>query len=115
MHTEPLVFVGIDWASTEHQVCLTGIGDPVQRTFAHDAHSVGALVYWLCVQAEQPNQVAVAIETPHGPIVEALMDRGIALFAIKPKQLDRFRYRCSAAGAKNDRRDALPRSRRLRR
>lgn len=31
MDTEPFVFVGIDWASTEHQVCLTGTGDPVQR------------------------------------------------------------------------------------
>ena len=107
MDTEPLVFVGIDWASTEHQACLTGMGDPVQRTFAHDAGGIGAMVDWLCEQAEQPNQVAVAIETPHGPIVEALMDRGIAVFAINPKQLDRFRDRFSPAGAKDGRRDAL--------
>ena len=107
MDTEPLVFVGVDWASTEHQVCLTGTGDPIQRTFAHDAGGIGAMVDWLCAQAEQPNHVAVAIETPHGPIVEALMDRGIAVFAINPKQLDRFRDRFSPAGAKDDRRDAL--------
>ncbi len=107
MDTEPLVFVGIDWASTEHQVCLTGAGDPVQRAFAHDAGGIGAMVDWLGAQAEQPNQVGVAIETPHGPIVEALMDRGIAVFAINPKQLDRFRDRFSPAGAKDDRRDAL--------
>jgi hypothetical protein len=107
MDTEPLVFVGIDWASTEHQVCLTGTGDPIQRKFAHDAGGIGAMVDWLCAQAEQPNHVAVAIETPHGPIVEELMDRGIAVFAIIPKQLDRFRDRFSPAGAKDDRRDAL--------
>ena len=65
------------------------------------------MVDWLCAQAEQPGQVAVAIETPHGPIVEALMDRGVAVFAINPKQLDRFRDRFSPAGAKDDRRDAL--------
>ena len=41
------------------------------------------------------------------PVVEALMDRGIAVFAINPKQLDRFRDRFSPAGAKDDRRDAL--------
>jgi hypothetical protein len=35
------------------------------------------------------------------------MDRGIAVFAINPKQLDRFRDRFSPAGAKDDRRDAL--------
>jgi transposase len=107
MDGEPLVFVGIDWASTEHQVCLTSTGDPVQRAFAHDAAGIDAMVDWLCAQAEQPGQIAVGIETPHGPIVEALMDRGIAVFAINPKQLDRFRDRFSPAGAKDDRRDAL--------
>ena len=85
MDTEPLVFVGIDWASTEHQVCLIGADSPVQRVFAHDADGIGAMVDWLSAQAEQPGQVAVAIETPHGPIIEALMDRGIAVFAINPK------------------------------
>jgi endonuclease III len=107
MDIEPLVFVGIDWASTEHQVCLMGADSPVQRTFAHDADGIGAMVDWLVAQAEQPGQVFVAIETPHGPIVEALMDRGIAVFSINPKQLDRFRDRFSPAGAKDDRRDAL--------
>jgi transposase len=107
MDIEPLVFVGIDWASTEHQVCLTGAAGPVQRAFAHDADGINAMVDWLSAQAAEPRQVAVAIETPHGPIVEALMDRGIAVFAINPKQLDRFRDRFSPAGAKDDRRDAL--------
>jgi hypothetical protein len=58
------------------------------------------MVDWLCAQAEKPDQVAVGIKTPHGPIVEALMDRGVALFAINPKQLDRFRDRFSPAGAR---------------
>src|SRR5690348_16297388 len=48
MHTEPLVFVGIDWASTEHQVCFIGPGEPVQRAFAHDAGGIGAMVDWPC-------------------------------------------------------------------
>jgi transposase len=50
--------------------------------------------------------VAVAIEVPHGPVVDALLDRGFAVHAINPKQLDRLRDRFSVAGAKNDRRDA---------
>jgi transposase len=107
METEPFVFVGIDWATADHQVCLTGTGNPVQRSFPHDAGGIGAMVDWLCSQAERPEQIAVGIETPHGPVVEALMDRGIAVFAINPKQLDRFRDRLSPAGAKDDRRDAL--------
>jgi Transposase len=50
--------------------------------------------------------VAVAIEVPHGPVVDALLDRGFAVHAINPKQLDRLRDRSSVAGAKDDRRDA---------
>lgn len=107
MDTEPLVFVGSDWASAEHQVYLTGGDSPVQRTCAHDAGGIGTMVGWLCNQAERPDQIAVAIEAPHGPVVEALMNRGIAVFAINPEQLDRFRDRFSPAGAKDDRRDAL--------
>src|SRR3954454_3514320 len=48
----------------------------------------------------------VAIEVPHGPVVDALLDRGFAVYAINPKQLDRLRDRISVAGAKDDRRDA---------
>src|SRR5438045_6401355 len=50
--------------------------------------------------------VAVAIEVPHGPVVDALIDRGFVVYAINPKQLDRLRDRFSVAGAKDDRRDA---------
>lgn len=107
MEHEPIVFVGIDWASTEHQVCLLSPKGPVQRAFTHDALGLGAMIDWLAAQADDPEQVAVAIEMPHGPVVEALMDRQIAVFAINPKQLDRFRDRFSPAGAKDDRRDAL--------
>lgn len=44
METEPSIFVGIDWASTEHQVCVSGEAPPVQRAFAHDALGIGAMV-----------------------------------------------------------------------
>ena len=50
--------------------------------------------------------IAVAIEVPHGPVVEALLERGFQVHAINPKQLDRFRDRFTVAGAKDDRRDA---------
>ena len=54
-----------------------------------------------------PSQVAVAIEMPRGAIVETLLEQGFEVFAINPKQLDRFRDRHTVAGAKDDRRDAL--------
>src|SRR3954454_5845802 len=55
--------------------------------------------------AGDPGSVVVAIEVPHGPVVDALLDRGFAVYAINPKQLDRLRDRISVAGAKDDRRD----------
>jgi hypothetical protein len=39
METEPLVFVGIDWASTEHQVRSTGADRPTQRVFPDGARA----------------------------------------------------------------------------
>ena len=37
--------------------------------------------------------VAVAVEVPHGPVVDVLLDRGFIVHAINPKQLDRLRDR----------------------
>ena len=60
----------------------------------------------LSFAAGEAVEVGVAIETPRGPAVESLMERGFAVHSINPKQLDRFRDRLSRAGAKDDRRDA---------
>jgi transposase len=63
---------------------------------------------WLMKTSGAPvaGQVLLAIEVPHGPVVEALIERGFAVHAINPKQMDRFRDRFSMAGAKDDSRDA---------
>jgi transposase len=50
--------------------------------------------------------VAVAIERPRGGLVEALLERGLHVYSLNPKQLDRFRDRHTVAGAKDDRLDA---------
>ncbi len=107
MEKKPTLFVGVDWASTEHQVCALADDAPRQRAFAHDAPGLAAMLDWVVDLAGGAEAVAAAIEVPHGPVVEALMERGIAVYAINPKQLDRFRDRFSPAGAKDDRRDAL--------
>ena len=41
-----------------------------------------------------------------GVLVDTLLEQGFPVFAINPKQLDRFRDRFTAGGAKDDRRDA---------
>jgi transposase len=61
----------------------------------------------LSLVAGEVANLGVAIEVPRGPVVESLLERNINVFAINPKQLDRFRDRHTVAGAKDDRRDAL--------
>ena len=65
------------------------------------------MIAWLLKESGgKPEEIHVAIEIPHGPIVEALLERGFNVYAINPKQLDRFRDRFTVAGAKDDSRDA---------
>src|SRR5207302_5556643 len=103
-------FVGIDWGSQQHQVCVLDrdrcrVGE---RTVDHDGASLARLADWLwTMSVGQPQRVAVAIEVPRGAMVEGLLERGFYVFAINPKQMDRFRDRHSIAGAKDDRRDAF--------
>src|SRR3982750_3166918 len=101
-------FAGVDWGSEQHQVCLLDATGKVvgERAFAHDGAGLVAMCDWLGSLAGHPSTVAVAIEVPHGPVVDVLLDRGFAVHAINPKQLDRLRDRFSVAGAKDDRRDA---------
>ncbi len=100
-------FVGIDWGNKKHAVCMVdGEGKVVaQAMFDHDAGGLSELFAWITDHAGDCD-VKVGMETPRGPLVEALLDREVAVFAVNPKQLDRFRDRFGAAGAKDDRRDA---------
>jgi transposase len=101
-------FAAVDWGSAQHQACVLDRGGAVvgERAFPHGGAGLAALCDWLVSIAGDAGAVAVAIEVPHGPVVDALLDRGFAVHAINPKQLDRLRDRFSVAGAKDDRRDA---------
>src|SRR5215211_3251108 len=101
-------FAGVDWGSEKHQVCLLDDAGAVvgERAFRHDAAGLAALCDWLVSVAGDAAAVAVAIEVPHGPVVDVLLDRGVAALAVTPTQLERFRDPFSVAGAKADRRDA---------
>lgn len=104
------LWVGIDWATEEHRVCgVDGEGNKVfEESVRHTGEAIGAFVERLVGRTEgRAELIAVAIETPRGSIIEALMERGIAGFSINPKQLDRFRDRHSVGGAKSDPLDAF--------
>jgi transposase len=104
------LFVGIDWATELHQVCVIDAKGEVIQEFKvrHDGEAIVEFgSHLLKINDVSPSAIAVAIETPRGAVVDALLDRGVSVFSINPKQLDRFRDRHTISGAKDDRRDAF--------
>lgn len=104
------LFVGVDLGSRLHQVhILDARGKCLgEGGFEHKAEGLAHMADWLLECANgQPAAIAVAVEKPHGAVVDTLLERGIAVYSINPKQADRFRDRHSPSGAKDDRRDAF--------
>jgi len=104
------LFVGIDWAEDKHDFCaISSQGRTVKRgTVTHSAEGLAKLATSILdANNGDPTTVAIAIETPRGPVVDGCQPYGFRLFSINPKQLDRFRDRFSLAGSKNDQLDAL--------
>jgi len=103
-------YAGVDWASESHHVFVTdGDGRKIgERVFKHSGEGLAEMAAWLMAAsgAADPSQILAAIEVPHGPVVETLLERGFKVHAINPKQMDRFRDRFTMAGAKDDSRDA---------
>jgi transposase len=108
--TEERWYAGVDWASESHHVFLTdGDGRKIgEKIFKHSGEGLAEMAAWLLAAsgAGSPSQIYIAIEVPHGPVVETLIERGFMVHAINPKQMDRFRDRFTLAGAKDDSRDA---------
>jgi len=102
-------YVGIDWGSEEHSVCLLDANGRVcgTRLVAHTAPAIHDGLQWVRERTGAAlTEIAVGLETSRGPLVDTLLEQGWCVFAVNPKQLDRFRDRFTAAGAKDDRRDA---------
>src|SRR5215510_11028534 len=82
-------FVGIDWGSQTHQVCVLDrerhrVGE---RSVEHEGIALAECAAWLTtLAAGEVHRVAVAIEVPRGAIVELLVERGFHVFAINPKR-----------------------------
>lgn len=104
-----LMFVGVDWGSESHEVCVIDAGGSkvLTESVTHDGEAIARLVDRVLALVDgKPEALAVAMEAPRGTMVEAFLERGAAVFSINPKQVDRFRDRYSLGGAKDDRLDA---------
>jgi hypothetical protein len=79
-----LFYVGVDWAANEHDVVVLNaerapVGEwIVPHTGAGPTEFTRRLRH---LAGDEPARVAVALETPHGPIVDALLEPGFHVFA----------------------------------
>lgn len=99
--------VGVDWAQTEHAVCvLADDGRQMARwDVAHSAQGVADLIRRLR-RLGPTEQTAIAIERPSGILVDTLLEAGFRVFPIHPNVLKASRPRYSAAQGKSDAGDA---------
>ena len=66
-----------------------------EKIFKHGGEGLAEMATWMMATSGGVGapQIHVAIEVPHGPVVETLIERGFKVHAINPKQMDRFRDR----------------------
>lgn len=110
MEQSYLFFAGVDWATEKHDVAVISearalLGEFQVGNSADGLNDLAAKLSDAC--GGRLESMAVAIETPRGPVVETLVERGFHVFSINPKQLDRFRDRHAPAGSKDDSLDAF--------
>jgi len=108
--TEFSFYVGVDWATQTHRVCVMDAQGKIllEQAINHGGEAISNFLQALeSITCGEGQRVALGIEVPRGALVEAFLERNYAVFSINPKPLDRFRDRHSVAGAKDDRRDAL--------
>jgi transposase len=97
------VFAGIDWASTDHAVCVIDAAGAVlwRHTVTHSRAGLARLTSRL----HEFRIARVGIERPDGPVVEALLDAGLRIAVVPPRQVKNLRSRYGRTG-KDDRFDA---------
>jgi len=94
---------GIDWASEKHDVLIEDAAGEqlLAATFAHDEDGISALCAALaCFDVE-----VVAIERPDGLLVDRLLEAGMRVLALNPRQVAAARDRFGVPGGKSDRFD----------
>lgn len=102
-----MYFVGLDWATREHAVCVVDERGAVVTRFtaAHTTSGMADLVARLTKLAPAP-ELRVAIERPTGLLVDTLVEQRFAVVPIHPNVVKAARPRYSAAQGKTDLGDA---------
>jgi transposase len=103
-----VIFVGIDWSETHHDVCVLDVDGGVlsKGRVPEGVEGLARLHEMLAAQADEPTDVVIGIEIDRGLLVGALVATGYAVHAVNPLSVDRYRDRHRTSGAKSDPGDA---------
>jgi transposase len=101
-------FVGLDWASTEHAVCVINEHAQIiwRTTIPHTATGLAELRARL-TRLASPATLRVAVERPSGLLIDSLVDGGFIVVPVHPNALQASRARYAAAQGKSDAGDAV--------
>ena len=99
-----LLYAGIDWATKTHAVCVVDHTGAIRARF--QIPNTGKSFTGLCKRLSKLKVTGVAIERPDGPLVEAMVDHGLKVVVITPRQVKALRSRYVASGVKSDPADA---------
>ena len=102
------MFVGIDWASRAHELCVVDQeGAIVERFgFAHTERGIAGAVERLA-KLGSASELPIAIERADGLLVDRLLDAGHEVVPIHPNAFHASRPRWEGAGGKSDVADAF--------
>jgi transposase len=98
------LFAGLDWASKTHMVCIVDAAGEIKIRF--EIANTGKTFTGLVKRLTKLGVEGVAIERCDGPLVEALLEAGLRVVVITPRQVKGLRSRYSGSGAKSDAGDA---------
>lgn len=101
------MYVGIDWASRAHELCVVDDEGAVveQFGFAHSERGISSALARLAKLGE-PRELPVAIERADGLLVDRLLEAGHEVVPIHANAFHAARPRWEGAGAKSDVGDA---------
>lgn len=104
---DPAAYVGVDWASEEHAICVLGVDGRKKTSFsiAHSRDGLADLVKRLA-RLGPAGRVPVGIERPDGRLVDALLAAGYPVVAVSPNAIKAWREGEVVSGAKDDPGDA---------
>ena len=90
---EALFYVGIDWATETHAVCVLTAAGRIKTQFMieHTAAGFADLLRRLVRLTVDPADVPVGIERPDGRLVDALLEPGFSVVPVSPNAIKTWR------------------------